>query len=130
MRKLICVLATAGLVALASCASMRDEVISGFCGANPRDEPRWTRIGPPANAETYRTLARADAQLSRPGGGEYWFARTNGEVKYCVTPLTRASTVPERNGSGCDDRIGAWWVFRQTAAGPATHGAEERICVN
>lgn len=130
MRKLFLALAVAGVATFGGCATMQDEVISGFCGANAYDQPRWARIDPPANADAYRTLARTEGNLAeRVGGDEYWFARTGGEIKYCVTPLRRASTVPERNGSNCDDRIGAWWIFQQTPSGLATHGAEERICL-
>ena len=129
MRKLFCLLALAAAAALVSCTSMHNEVISGFCGADPRDQQRWARIEVPADAEAYRTLARAGEGMSRPRGEEYWFALASGEIKYCVTPLQRASTVPERNGSNCDDRVGWWWIFRQTPSGPETRGVEERICL-
>lgn len=129
MRKLLCLLAIASIAVLASCASMRDEVISGFCGADPRDQERWARIEAPADAETYRTLARSDVGMSQPRGEEYWFALTSGEIKYCLSPLQRASTVPERNGSTCDDRVGWWWIFRQMPSGPETRGVEERVCL-
>jgi hypothetical protein len=122
---------TACVVLLGGCASMRNEIISGFCGARPDDNPRWARIDAPADSEIYRRLVRADV-LARPpdDGEEYWFALTTGEVKYCLTPLRRAYTVPERNGSDCDDRVGMWWVFHQTPLGPVTNGADERVCVN
>lgn len=129
MRRLLCLIAIAAVGALASCASMQNEIISGFCGADPRDQQRWARIEAPADAETYRTLARSDVGMSQPRGEEYWFALTSGEIKYCLSPLQRASTVPERNGSNCDDRVGWWWIFEQTSSGPVTRGAEERICL-
>ncbi len=130
MRIGLVVMMTACVAIRGGCASMRDEVISGFCGARPDDGPRWARVDPPADREIYRRLARADASANPPRDGEeYWFALTTGEVKYCITPLRRASTVPERNGSDCDDRVGVWWVFHQTPSGPVTSGADERICL-
>lgn len=129
VRKLFLAAIAAALATFGGCATMRDEVISGFCGADPRDPSRWDRIEAPADADIYRTLARTDAGLSRARGDEYWFASESGEVKYCVTPLRRASTIPERNGSNCDDRIGWWWIFHQTPSGPQTRGVEERICL-
>lgn len=117
-------------VALGSCTTWRDEVISGFCGARNDDHPRWVRIEPPADSDTYRTLARADASVTPPRDGkEYWFALTSGEIKYCISPLRYSMTIAERNGSGCDDRVGIWWVFRQTPSGPVTDGIVERVCI-
>lgn len=133
MRVMCAVLAAAAQAMLGGCAlvqSVRDETVSGFCGARNDDRPRWARIDAPANADLYRALARSEEQPAhRRAGDEYWFALPTGELKYCLTALRRASTIPERNGDGCDDRIAVWWVFRQTEAGPATDGAEERICL-
>lgn len=130
LRKAMIVAASA--LALAACAvlsGVQDEVIAGFCSAH--DARPWTRIDAPADADAYRRIAEADPSLSRwrPPGDEYWFALPTGEVKYCLTPLRRGSTVPERNGAGCDDRIGTWWEFTHTETGPTTRGAEDRICV-
>ena len=30
---------------------------------------------------------------------------------------------------GRDDRVGIWWVFRQTPSGPTTPGVVERVCL-
>ena len=113
--------------ALASGA--RDDVIAGFCGV-VRGET-WSRTEAPSDADTYRRLAWADASQNgrRPRGDEYWFANSSGETRLCVTPLERASFVPARNRSNCDEKIGVWWNFTRTEEGPSTQGAEERICV-
>ncbi|MGD9815488.1 MAG: hypothetical protein AB7Q23_13795 [Hyphomonadaceae bacterium] len=131
MRLVLIVVAVLGIGALSGCAlvqAVRNETVSGFCGAEPRDSPRWARIAPPPDADAYRALTRREPASERVTGDEYWFALPTGELKYCITALRRANTIPER-GDGCDDRIAIWWVFRQTAAGPATEGAEYRVCV-
>ncbi len=123
------------VVLSASCAAvsgMRDDVVAGFCSYGASDRRGLLRTEAPANADLYRRFAAAQPAFPdrRPRGDEYWFVRADGGVRYCVSPLERSSTVPVRNGSGCDDRIGVWWDFSDTDAGPATRGAEERICVN
>jgi len=126
-------LAVAGAAVLlaASCAvfdGMRDEVIADFCGV--RAGETWARIEAPVNADVYRQLALADRSYGRaPRGDEYWLRNAVGDTRFCVTPLERANFVPARNRGHCDDRIGVWWDFRETEAGPVTRGAEERICL-
>jgi hypothetical protein len=124
--------AAAAVLAAPGCAmlsSARNEVAAGFCGV--RSGEAWSRIEAPADADNLRQLALADPQFAnrRPRGDEYWFAKTDREIRFCITPLERASYVPARNRSRCDERIGVWWNFRRTEAGPATDGPEEEICV-
>jgi hypothetical protein len=124
--------AAAAVLAAPGCAMLsgaRNDVVAGFCGVRPAEA--WSRIEAPADAETLRQLALADLQFAdrRPRGDEYWFAKADGEIRFCITPLERASYVPARNRSRCDERIGVWWNFRRTESGPATDGPEEEICV-
>jgi hypothetical protein len=125
-------IAAAAVLLAAGCAVVsgaRNDVIAGFCGVGAGDA--WSRTEAPADASAYRQLALADPSLNgrRPRGDEYWFSNGSGETRFCVTPLERATFVPARNRTNCDERIGAWWDFRQTEAGPVTTGAAEHICL-
>lgn len=119
----------AAVLVITGCAvvsGVRADVLAGYCGVEPHET--WARIEAPAQADAYRAIALREAGR-RPRGDEYWFGDADGGVRYCITPLQRGSSVPERNGSNCDDRIGVWWDFRQTDAGPHTNGMIERICL-
>jgi hypothetical protein len=124
--------AGAALLLAAGCAvvsGVRNDVIAEFCGV--RAGETWSRTEPPADADVYRQQTLADPGYGRhpPRGDEYWLANASGETRFCVTPLERATFVPARNRTNCDERIGVWWDFRQTEAGPVTTGAEEHICL-
>lgn len=118
-------------LALAGCAltaGLREDVVAGYCGVE-RGEA-WDLIDAPANVDAYWRLALDEnARPARFPEQEFWFSNGAGGVRYCQTPLRRATHFSERNGSGCDDRIGRWWDFRSTPAGPVTDGVQERICV-
>lgn len=118
-------------LALAGCAltaGLRESVVAGYCGVE-RGEA-WELIDAPIDADAYRVLA-VDAGRTRAAypENEFWFANGEGGVRYCRTSLRRATHFAERNGSGCDDRLGRWWDFRRTGSGLATDGLQERICV-
>lgn len=124
-------LIVAASLVLANCAltaGIRDDVIAGYCGVE-RGEA-WTLTDAPSDADAYRRLAidthRANGRFPEE---EFWFSNGEGGGRYCRTPLRRATHFAERNGSGCDDRIGRWWDFRRTEAGLVTEGVEERICI-
>jgi len=113
-------LALVALLALSACVSLRDLHAPYHCDA---EADQWRPIAPPADADTYRQLARMhwsadDGEF--PDGAEHWFSGAQGVTKYCVVELSPAN---------CETRDGVWWDFTPSADGPTTQHANYGVCL-
>ncbi len=126
-----CALFVVAAFVLASCAlasGIRESVVAGYCGVE-RGET-WALIDAPADADRYLELiVDTDRARARYPEEEFWLSDGEGGVRYCRTSLRRGMRFSERNGSGCDDRLGRWWDFSVGDAGLTTDGLQERVCV-
>ncbi len=113
-----------------SCAStpVYGEWVAGdYCAYCADEAQGWRLTEAPAHADAYRALARASSDYSEApeGAREFWFAREDGAMKYCLTNLQRAAG----RRHWCNPKQAVWWEFRRTEAGLAHDGANLRVCL-
>jgi len=113
-----------------SCASTPgygEWVTGDYCAYSAEEARGWRLTEAPADADAYRSLAdaREDYGEIPDGSREFWFARADGAMKYCLTNLQRAG----RHREWCDPKQAVWWEFRRTEAGLVHDGAKFRVCL-
>lgn len=118
------------LAPLAGCASTPvygTWVVNDYCGNTWDGQPLWTRTEAPTNADAYRARARSSAPeaVADPDNREYWFAASDGRVKFCLTSLKRAGG----RWDWCNPRLADWWIFRNTEAGIEIETSQSPICL-
>ncbi|MEZ5960857.1 MAG: hypothetical protein R3C30_10605 [Hyphomonadaceae bacterium] len=130
MRWIVPSLALALAPLASSCASLpiyNSWVISDFCSNGGGDSRPWTRTEAPENADAYRAAAAVDEigmQSVPERSREYWFALPDGQVKLCMTNLTRA----EGRLHWCNPRLVVWWSFREAEDRPVIESSHAPMC--
>ena len=128
MKRLVICAALALTPVTGSCASTPgygEWVIGDYCAYGTEEARAWRLTEAPEDADAFRALAASEGENAPEGSREFWFARADGAIKYCLTNLQRAGG----RHDWCNPKRALWWEFRRTEAGLAHDGAKYRVCL-